>query len=384
MSITLITGVPGSGKTLKAVWDHLRKDVGHVDVAQDEWGREVRIPSKIYTNINSLQIDHELIEGGGTWHKGLGSKLETSGDGAKLGFTNPDGWRYEGNPEGLRNWHNWAKPGSKIYFDEFQKFWPPRPNGSPVPPDMQALDTHRHMGVDFVVITQNCRNVDRHLLGLVDRHLHVRRVANMPLAVVYEWDHASVSLNYKNSISKSPWRYPKMAYKLYKSAELHTKQQRKLPALLWFILAGFAGAAYAFPTLKDRLSDRIGKPKTQTETPGQVQPLQPQSYVKDGVKYTVETTTTQQAPSVAPEPMSSASQPVQMAPQLAGCVRMANRCNCYDTMGVKFKAEPEICIENAAPETVPKADLAVTPSPAPLGPSERDALAFMHPGTVKR
>ena len=380
MSITLITGVPGSGKTLKAVWDHLRKDVGHVEIAVDEWGNEKRIEAKVYTNINSLQIDHELIEGGGTWTKGVGPKIETDGTNVKLGFTQPDGWRYDGNPEGLRNWHNWAKPGSKIYFDEFQKFWPPRPNGAPVPPDMQALDTHRHMGVDFVVITQNCRNVDRHLLGLVDRHLHVRRVANMPLAVVYEWDHASVNLNYKNSMSKSPWRYPRKAYKLYKSAELHTKQKRKLPGLLWFILAGFAGAAYAFPTLKDRLSDRIGKPAAVETTATAAAPGQTQTYVKDGVKYTVETTTTQ----AAPMPLPASSEPFQAAPQLAGCVRMQERCTCYDQTGVKYKVEPAICLENAAPDGIKKAVLDLPHTPAPIDAAQRETMAFMHPGTSGR
>lgn len=365
MSITLITGVPGSGKTLKAVWDHLRKDVGHVDIAQDEWGNDKRIESKIYTNINSLQVDHDLIEIGGTW--------------AKIGAE----WKYDGNSESLRNWHQWAKPGSKIYADEFQKAWPPRPNGAPVPPDIQALDTHRHMGVDFVVITQNCRNVDRHLLGLVDRHLHVRRVANMPLAVVYEWDHASVSLNYKNSMSKSPWRYPRMAYKLYKSAELHTKQKRKLPGLVWFILAGFCGAAYAFPTLKDRLQERIsGKPYQVAYA--DTAPGQKAEYVKDGVKYTVETTVTQGAPLPAAAASSPGLVEKDQAPMLAGCIRVQERCSCFDQAGTKVKTDAAICIENAAPDGLPKAQLPPTPEPRPFSSADRDLMAFTHPGTVGR
>lgn len=328
MSITLITGVPGSGKTLKAVWDHLRKDVGHVQVSEDEWGNEKKTPSKVYTNINSLQVDHELIEIGGTW--------------TKIG----NDWKFEGNPESLRNWHRWAAPGTKIYADEFQKAWPPRPNGAPVPPDIQALDTHRHMGVDFVVITQNCRNVDRHLLGLVDRHLHVRRVANMPLAVVYEWDHASVSLNYKNSMSKSPWRYPRTAYKLYKSAELHTKQKRKLPGLVWFILAGLCTAAYAFPTLKGRLTDRIAGKHAEVAAVDSAQPLKSE-YVKDGIKYTVETSVTQGAPL----PVAAASAPGQLPAQVsvvAGCIAApAKGCKCFDQFGKAVDQVPDMCPDTA-------------------------------------
>lgn len=328
MSITLITGVPGSGKTLKAVWDHLRPYVGHVDVNVNDKGEEIKIPSVVYTNINSLQIEHELIEGGGSWTYDLKKKA----------------WVYEGNPMGLRNWHNWAKPGAKIFFDEFQKFWPPRANGAAVPPDIQALDTHRHMGVDFVVITQNCNNVDRHLLGLVDRHIHVRRVANMPLAVVYEWDHASRSLNYRNSMSKSPWRYPLKAYKLYKSAELHTKQKRKVPSILWFILAGLGTAAYAFPTLQTRLTERItGKKSEHVATVEQPKAGEPQTYIKDGVKYTVETTQT----AVAPLPAVSAPLPLPLAPAqpvAAGCVvSPLSECKCFDAQGVKVPSVPELC-----------------------------------------
>lgn len=328
MSITLITGVPGSGKTLKAVWDHLRPYVGHVDVNVNENGEEVKIPSTVFTNINSLQIEHELIEGGGNWTYDLKKKA----------------WVYDGNPMGLRNWHNWAKPGAKIFFDEFQKFWPPRANGAAVPPDIQALDTHRHMGVDFVVITQNCNNVDRHLLGLVDRHIHVRRVANMPLAVVYEWDHASRSLNYRNSMSKSPWRYPVKAYKLYKSAELHTKQKRKIPSILWFILAGFCGAAYAFPTLQTRLTERItGKKPEVVAKADQPKAEGLTTYTKDGVQYTVETTHTTGAPlTVAPASSVPASAPVQ--PVVAGCmVSPAGACKCFDVQGGKVPVVDELC-----------------------------------------
>lgn len=352
MSITLITGVPGSGKTLKAVWDHLRPYVGHVDVNVNDKGVEVKIPSKVYTNINSLQIDHELIEGGGNWQYDVKKK----------------DWVYDGNPEALRNWHKWAKPGAKIFFDEFQKFWPPRANGAGVPPDIQALDTHRHMGVDFVLITQNCNNVDRHILGLVDRHIHVRRVANMPLAVVYEWDHASRSLNYRNSMSKSPWRYPKQAYKLYKSAELHTKQKRKAPAVLWFILAAFAGAAYAFPTLQTRLTERItGKP-AETQTADTKENVT--SYEKDGIRYTVETTKTSVPFAAASAPIAEGGAPVLppvSQPVVAGCiVAPSTECKCFDTQGFKLAVVPDLCPDPKQKKPVETLAMIPENSPAQL------------------
>ncbi|WP_114973664.1 zonular occludens toxin domain-containing protein [Rhodoferax ferrireducens] len=355
MSITLITGVPGSGKTLYAIGNLLKQYIG-ATVPQEVDGVTTIHPRTIYSNINGLLLDHELIDAG--------------------------------DNQGLRDWHTWAKPGSVICYDEFQKAWPPRPNGSKVPDDIQALDTHRHMGVDFILITQNCMNVDRHILGLVDRHLHVRRVANMGMAVVYEWDHASKSLLYKNALTKAPWRYDKSVFKLYKSAEVHTKQKRKLPGLVWFILAGLAGTAYAVPNLKARLTERIsGKPAPSASAPDQPKPGQKMEYSKDGIKYTVETTKAPFSPLVAVAPVASASAP-SAAPVMAGCVATPVKCACVDAAGAPIAAEPDFCraqiLGNAAPgqkvntlELVKAPDMADIPKDADRQAVDVSVLAFM-------
>lgn len=359
MSITLVTGVPGSGKSLYAVWNLVRTMIGQTVKKQREDGTFEELPRIVYTNINGLLLDHELIEGGGVWKK---NKDET--------------WDYEGNEQGFRNWHRWAKPGTFICMDEFQKMWPPRPNGAPIPPDIQTLDTHRHMGVDFVLICQNVNNIDRHVVGLVDRHLHVRRVANMPFATVYEWDHCSRSLLYKNAMSKIPFRYPAAAYKLYKSAEVHTKQRRKLPFVLWFILAGVAGVAYAVPTLTDRISSRINPAKT-VQTATVPAPNQgPQTYVKDGVQYTVETTTTQ-GPPLAP---ASAPAAAPAEPQIAGCVvSPVGECRCFDAQGGKVKPSPDYCPDPAVKKPVESlAGILDKPEPVrPMTPHELQSVQLV-------
>jgi zona occludens toxin len=127
--ITVITGTPGAGKTLYAISKLIRPLLGTTVTRTLPDGSKEELPRTIYTNISGALFDHELIDD-----------------------------RADG---GLRNWHEWAKPGAVIVYDEFQKAWPPRPNGARVPDDIQALDTHRHMGVDFILITQNVMNVDR-------------------------------------------------------------------------------------------------------------------------------------------------------------------------------------------------------------------------------
>ena len=293
--ITVITGTPGAGKTLYAITKLLLPLIGtHVPVT-DEDGVTTMHPRTIYTNIRGLLIDHELIDAG--------------------------------DNQGLKDWHLWAKPGAVIVFDEFQRAWPPRPNGSKVPDEIQALDTHRHMGVDFVLITQNVINTDRHVHGLVGRHLHVRRMANLPLTIVYEWDHCSRQLLYAKSLTKQAWRYDKKVFKLYRSADAHTKQPRKIPGLVWFVLVGLVAAAYLGPTFYNRLQDRIAggkKPETVAQAPAK------QSAAAPADPLTVATA----APAAEEKPKG---------PTLAGCVRSATRCNCYDDTGQPMAPEPGTC-----------------------------------------
>ena len=296
--ITVITGTPGAGKTLYAISKLLLPLIGtHVSVT-DEDGVITKHPRVIYTNIRGLLIDHELIDAG--------------------------------DNQGLRDWHKWAKPGAVIVFDEYQKAWPPRANGSKVPDEIQALDTHRHMGVDFILITQNVINTDRHVHGLVGRHLHVRRMANLHLCIVYEWDHCSRQLLYAKSLTKEPWRYSKKVFKLYRSADAHTKQPRKIPGLVWFVLAGFCGMAYFGPTAYGRLQDRITGNQPQTAAVAQSAPL-------------IAKPTAASAPDEKVSSGGGVATSEPKKPVMAGCVRSKTRCSCYDETGKLFANEPGAC-----------------------------------------
>ena len=295
--ITIITGTPGSGKTLYTIQRLLQPLVG-TSIPQDVDGVTTLHPRTIYTNINGLQLDHELIDGG--------------------------------DNQGLRNWHEWAKPGSVIVFDEVQKVWPPRANGSTVPEDIKGLETHRHMGVDFILITQGPMLIDRNLHMLCGRHLHVRRVANLPFATVYEWDLMSRTLNFKASMRKEAYRYNRAVYKLYTSSSLHTKQPRRLPTVLWFILLALAIVAWKGPLVYESI---YGKPKPiTTAKPAAAPAAAPAS-----------------PPAQAPAtPAALAAADAKPAPKLAGCVRSKSRCSCYDEAGQVFAAEPGHCEASTA------------------------------------
>ncbi|MDH4419198.1 MAG: zonular occludens toxin domain-containing protein [Acidovorax sp.] len=248
--ITLITGTPGAGKTLYAISKLLRDLVGSVIKSVDEQGHEVEIPRRILTNIPRLLLEHELI-------------------GPDIGG-------------GLADWQEWCKPGDVIVYDEVQRSWPPRPNGSKVPDYISALETHRHKGVDFIIITQHPMLIDRNVLALVGRHLHVRRFGGIGAALVYEWDHCSRSLMYSKSLKKSPFRYDKSVFKQYMSAELHTKPKTSIPPLAIVVICALVASAVLLPIAYKRIASKAepaptsDTPDTQTKPPvGSVAPSAP-------------------------------------------------------------------------------------------------------------
>lgn len=320
--ITIITGTPGAGKTLYSIAKLLLPLVGTtVDVPQED-GTVKTVPRTIYTNINGLQIDHELIEAGPVW------------DCSSKGAT-----QAEGNKKGLHNWHEWATPGAVIVYDEFQRAWPPRANGAAVPPDLQALDTHRHKGVDFILITQGVMNTDRHVHALCGRHLHVRRVGNTKVAIVYEWDHCSRTLQFGKSIVKHFWRLPPAVFKLYKSAEVHTKQPRKMPGLVWFLAIAAIGMAYLGPTVYARITERAQGPQAKNDMHVAQAPSKPAS-----------------APArPAPTPALPASSPKSPATQetpVVGCAAARGVCRCYDVSGKRIDKPVGYCEAETEPGPV--------------------------------
>jgi len=325
--ITIITGTPGAGKTLYTIEKYVKKLIGSTVTKHHDNGQKEEITRTVYTNINGLTLEHELI------------------DGSENG--------------GLKNWHEWAKPGSVIVFDEVQKEWKPRPNGAPIPPYIEALETHRHMGVDLILITQGLNLVDRNLISLVGQHIHVRRLGGTRTCIVYEWDHASRSLMYSKSIAKKLWRYDKSVFKLYKSAELHTKQTRKLPPLLWFLVAAAGLAVWNFPTVaaiwdtekrgkKDSEAIAVSAQLKPLPQPYSIQTQQP-SYAPQ--LYAPAKTMEQYLESYEPRipgiahtaPVYDELTAVKAVPKPAACIKMGDKCSCYTQRATPYYTTKRNC-----------------------------------------
>jgi zona occludens toxin (predicted ATPase) len=198
--ITLITGTPGSGKTLRAV--SLIKDFL-------AGGRPV------YANIAGINIPGVLPA--------------------------PDDWR--DTPE-----------SSVVIYDEVQQKWPStgKPGAAP-DDDIKALEIHRHSGHDIIVMTQHPTLVHHHVRKLVGQHIHVRRASNAKVVTLFTMPEVFDPKD-KNEIrnaDKQTWRYPKDLFACYKSATAHThtfKMPAKIKYMGIFILLLMVGVSYALYT----------------------------------------------------------------------------------------------------------------------------------------
>ena len=111
--ITLITGSPGSGKTLYCVDKILQPLVGATIDSTNEEGETTTYNRTIYTNISRLLLDHELID-----------------------------------VKWLEHLHENKQTGCVVVFDEVQRAWPNRPHGSKKPAAVEYLDD------EFAVLVQ--------------------------------------------------------------------------------------------------------------------------------------------------------------------------------------------------------------------------------------
>jgi zona occludens toxin len=204
MAIFLTTGTPGAGKTLRTLWK--------VEKERQSSGREV-----YYNGIKDLQIP---------------------------------GWIEFDDPT---KWHE-LPDKSIIVIDEAQRAFRPRAATLKVPEHVEALETHRHRGIDIYVVTQHPLLLEQNMRRLTESHEHLMRKFGSKWATVHEWKGVKENCDKSRSDSmRSEFTYPKEVFTWYKSAEAHTHKFR-LPGKVMVLLAlPFIGAAaiwYAIATMK--------------------------------------------------------------------------------------------------------------------------------------
>lgn len=317
--IILITGTPGSGKTAYAV-DTLLDMAGTRPVFAD--------------GIPELKIDHVPCPPVSEWtHE---ADDPASATGKKISFTFP--------------------PNSIVVIDECQRVFRPRAAGRAVPAEVAAFETHRHLGIDFILITQHPSLVDANIRKLVGKHVHVRVTALG--RYLYEWAEVGDpdSRASREIAQRNKYRLPKRAFDQYKSAELHTKHKFKIPTAVYVIVVGLASLIGMGYYLTNKVGDRLkpeggntakitapagGAPGVsnspgQPATNGQAK-MTNEEYIAaytprfEGLPHTAPAYDQITAPQDAPIPM--------------GCIerKKTGDCKCYDQQGNKYQTTQEIC-----------------------------------------
>ncbi len=296
--ITLITGTPGAGKTLYAL--------NYVKDLSERENRPV-----FYNGVNDLKLPWSELEKGEDWHT--------------------------------------VPSGSIVLIDECQRVFRPRGNGSSVPKHVEALETHRHGGVDLVVITQHPMLVESNVRRLVGRHFHVVRTFGMKRATVHEWMQTKENCDKNRSDSvRHEFGYPAKSFDWYKSAELHTHKAR-IPAKLWvflslpFILGAIAWGMYQWQLSRMESAKSAqnaplssGKISTGANVAAPAAAVDPLQWFRDQTPRIVG------LPHTAPV-YDQIAKPVTM-PLPAGCVASAKSCKCYTAQGTKIaEMQDSIC-----------------------------------------
>lgn len=187
MAIELFTGKPGAGKTHHAVQRAIQA-IQH--------GRPVYV-----CNMNGMDI--------------------------------PGAMTYE-DP---RKWME-LPAGALLIVDEAQRFWRATRASEP-PPELQEAETHRHLGIDMLLTTQQPTYLLKHLRGLIMPHTHHERLTKSTTRT-FTWHNRCVeepeSQSERALSEEGVHVLTRAEFGRYKSTEQDTHKP-KIPKKLLFVIA---------------------------------------------------------------------------------------------------------------------------------------------------
>lgn len=295
--IRIITGLPGAGKTLRAV-EFLLK-------ARDE-GRPV-------------------------YHQGINGLSDN------LGISECNARDWQALPD-----------GSIVVVDEAQNVWPSRRTGD-VPADIRALSEHRHRGFDFVLVTQHPSMLDKYVRTLCGCHEHVLRQFGSGVSRIVTWsecyeDPQSVGTRARGT--SSVWRHDPKLFGLYRSASMHTVK-RRIPLRLKLLPVGLvlcAALAY-FGVLALLAVGDVDPVPVSAVGPGTVAPGSgagsPVSSGDSAAKFLSSVT-----PSVDVFPVSApvfSDRDAVSEPEIYCAGREDGYCVCHTEQGTRYRLDTRTC-----------------------------------------
>lgn len=372
MALRLVTGVPGAGKSLFAVSKIVAPLVGTSIELENGKAANRRL---VIGGVRDLLLEHEPLD-----------VLTFDPESGRVGGDPlEDRERRPGEPPldvpiRADNWWLWCQPGDYIVIDECQRLFRPMASGRKIPKFISMLETHRHYGVDFLLITQHPMLLHASVRNLIGQHSHVRRMFGGAQTVIYEWDHCT-NPDRTRDATKRIWRHDKAAFKLYKSAEVHTKHKHGLP----MAAVALAGALVFLPVMGYSAYGRFSERYTSKSEPSEQDKGKPTGVATASASPERAPLT----PMAASAPLAGASAAGAIQPEApasavawAGCITFKARCECIDSTGFSRPVDLQFCrdtVERAGVGAVPyqvAAKPGFVPSGAGLKPPAHEEPSF--------
>ncbi len=363
--ITIISGVPGSGKTALLV-EMMMKEL--------EQGR------KIFT-IGIPRLLLNVQEGGDphTWQDGTWLQIDYYNP-AK---THSKGIKSEWMPRGCPDSCEWLSTcprvgalnpiytpdaGALVIIDESHTHFPQRASGKTPPPYIEALTVHRHQGLDIWFVSQRPSFLDPFVRGLSSRHIHL---SLNPFSFTgsrnkYEWSEYQETVNRTSKLlaAKSDYKPSPAVFPLYASATVHTKLDQRMPTIMRVFLVALCIVLVMVGAVVYRVQDRMqsiknsqastvaggigGDRRAQTMTAATANPP-PLGVSGVPLVPLLTESVPVSAVAAAPAPMAlpavfnvSPSSPAEFV-QISACMASESRCQCYTHHGIKLPMSDEEC-----------------------------------------
>ncbi|MBR7780244.1 zonular occludens toxin domain-containing protein [Undibacterium rugosum] len=251
--------------------------------------------------------------------------------------------------------------GSIIVIDECQTVFRPRSVGKEPPDYVSKLETHRHQGLDIVLITQHPLLADSAIRRLVGKHMHVIRTWGAERATIHEWASARENCDKpagRADSIKHHWKYDKSAYAYYKSAEVHTvKKSVPMRVYLMVLVPVFIVAAVWYVkvfTDKQRQGGQVeqqaqqGIPQNQLPPSGGSGARAKVSYkeaLDDAKQYVFEKTARVEGLEHTAPRYDDLTKPVEV-PVPAGCVSTSSGgCKCFTQQATPLPVPHDMCVD---------------------------------------
>lgn len=311
MSITLVTGKPGTGKTVFALSGHIRPEL--------EKGRIVYTCGIPDLKFSHIELTHEDL----------------------------NRWDEREPIEGRKGVFEltYLKEDALIVVDEAADVWPAI-NLKQIPEFLQYLRKHRKHAVDFLLITQDPHFLHPHVLLNVDKHIHL--VTDWRGTYSYEWAEYTpnpiLPTNQSRAVSKR-YKLDKTVFNEFYSATKHLpKPKRSIPKIVYvalcMLIAIPAMAYMSFSTVYDKVKTPIGSNMSFLEDHKTDQTAKQGSDTQPAIMPVSQPAIVNTAP--VKRSLSMLNESVDWS-QVSACIGNETNCICYGHNAQRLNIDPQTC-----------------------------------------